>query len=117
MGEIPYHHLTRKVTTISPYKCRSILPQKVCGKLAPKAVDLFLSFEDKTDLGIGKAASTHPPGHLVLLLLLADNTSRRIDGSAQRLQPAPVQYWLKKHHQIPRPMRFIIMYKVFILIV
>ena len=28
MGEIPYHHLTRKVTTISPYKYQPILPQK-----------------------------------------------------------------------------------------
>ena len=70
MGEIPYHHLTRKVTTISPYKYRSILPQKVCNNLALKAVDIFLSLDDRTDLGIGEASGTPLPDHLVSIVFL-----------------------------------------------
>ena len=65
MGEISYHHLTRKVTTISPINADPFYHKEVCSELAPKAVDLFLSLEERTDLGIGEAAGAPLRDHLV----------------------------------------------------
>ena len=87
MGQIAYHHLTRKVTTISPYKYRLILPQKICNKLAPKAIDIFLSLEEKIDLGIEEAADTPPPGHLVFIVFFFLQIMHRVGSTDWRIGP------------------------------
>ena len=44
--------------------------KKGCNELAPKAIDLFLSLEERTDLGIGEATDTPLPDHLVSAVFL-----------------------------------------------
>ena len=44
--------------------------KKVCIELAPKAVDPLLSFEERTDLGIGEVADTSPSDHSVSVVFL-----------------------------------------------
>ena len=65
--------------------------KKVCSELALRAVDLFMSLEERIDLGIGEAVGAPLPDHPVSNVFV-DNASRRIGESAQRLQPAPIQY-------------------------
>ena len=44
--------------------------KEVCSELAPKTVDLFLSLEERTDLGIGEAVGAPLSDHPVSIVFL-----------------------------------------------